>query len=149
MQVGAGPVLNFQDEGISFLIEKTTKNFNGETIKYYVKNYFGQLNTFPMGPANETARLMPIPGIILEHWDAIYCAPIRWLPKPCSGQGEALDCYNAFSRGNKIKNRLCTSKTKKIWPPCKSCKNIEDPVQRAEMYVKMFNPPTANTGTTV
>ena len=92
-----------------------------------------------MVPANETARLMPIPGIILNV-DRYILRTDSVIAEAMLGQGEALDCYNAHSQ--EAKKQALYIENQKNLAALQILQDIEDPVQRAEMYVKMFNPPT-------
>ena len=54
------------------------------------------------------------------------------------GQGEALDCFNA--QGQEAKMQIEKLEAKKLDLALQALEAITDPVQRAEMYAKMFNP---------
>lgn len=128
-----GPLVNYAGATFKLLRKVTSKRLSdGATISYYTKRP-DIVDTYNSGSLS-----IPIPGVILNV-DKHVLRTDSVIADALLGQGEALDCFNAHSQEAK-KQALYIENQKQLLA-LNTLAEISDPIQRAEYYAKMFNPP--------
>jgi hypothetical protein len=133
----AGPVINHAGAPFKLLRKvNTVRLSDGTPMSYYTKRP-DLVDTYTSGSLS-----IPVPGIILNV-DRHILRTDSVIADALLGQGEALDCFNAHSQEAK-KQALYIENQKQLLA-LNTLAEITDPIQRAEYYTKMFNPPPPST----
>ena len=134
-----GAVVNYESYGFNLLKEVTThplgKADTTETSIYYIKDNLLE---------NEYQGIK-VPEIILNV-DTHILRTNSVIADALLGQGEALDCFNAHSQ--EAKKQALYIENQKNLMALEIIADLPTAAERAEAYIKMFNPPTSNGTTT-
>lgn len=130
-------VINYNGQAIDFLELKTHTDADGNPVDFYGKKG-GTLDTYTRTSGGSSLSIN-VPGVILRTNSHILRTPAI-ITDALLGQGEALDCFNSQAQEAK-KNKLILENAQ-LQLALETLDEIPDPVQRAEYFAKIFNPPT-------